>query len=126
MSHPLQSDFTAWLDRAMSQPMPPGLAAFQFNLAEAFQKFQIDVIGATHYDPDDSDWACDEAFTSQPRFFDLPHSAVGSRWQDVQQLVSQFVASYIRTASSSSPLRSVTAVTVGFVDGELERVWPEH
>jgi hypothetical protein len=106
--------------------MPSGLAAFNFNLAEAYKKFQADVIGAMHYDPDDRDWACKEAFASESRFFDLPHAEVGSRWQDVQQLVFRFVADYIRTAPSSSPLRSVTAVTVGFVDGELERVWPEH
>jgi hypothetical protein len=110
----------------MTQPMPPGLAAFNFNLAEAYKKFQVDVIGALHYDPEDRDWACEEEFASEPRFFDLPHAQVGSRWEDVQRLVSQFVADYIRAAPSSSPLRSVTAVTVGFVDGELERVWPEH
>jgi hypothetical protein len=126
VSHALQSTFVTWLDQAMKQPMPLGLVAFNFNLAEAYKKFQVDVIGATRYDPDDSDWVCDEAFASEPRFFDLPNSIVGSRWQDAQQLISQFVRDYIRAASSSSPLRSAMAVTVGFVDGELERVWPER
>ena len=106
--------------------MPPGLVAFNFNLAEAFQMFQVDVIGAARYDPVDSDWACDEAFVSQPRFFDLPHSAVGTRWQDAQQLIAKCVTDYIRTASESSPLRRAVAVTVGFVDGDLIRVWPEQ
>jgi hypothetical protein len=106
--------------------MSPDLAAFNFNLAESAHKFQVDLVGATRYDPDDPDWACDEAFASDPRFFDLPHSAVGSRWEDVQQLVSRFITDYIRTAPSASPLRSARAVTIGFVDGELERVWPEH
>ena len=110
----------------MSKPMPLGVVAFNFNLAEAFQRFQVDVIGATHYDPDDPDWAGEEAFASYPRFFDLPHAVVGSRWEEAQELVAQFVFDYIRAAPDSSPLRRATAVTIGFVDGELKRVWPEQ
>ena len=105
--------------------MPPGLRAFNFNLAEASQKFQVDLIGSTRYAESDPDWACEEAFVSQPRFFDLPREEVGDRWEGVHQLICIFVAEYIRS-NTTSPFRTAEAVTVGFVDGELQKVWPEH
>ena len=126
MNHELEASFAAWLGKTLSQPMPGGLRAFNFNLSEAFQKFEVDLIGSNHYDPDNPDWVCEEIFISQPRFFDLPHATVGNRWQDVQKLVARFVIDYIRAAPISSPLLSAEAVTVGFVDGELEKAWPNQ
>lgn len=121
----IQSEFTAWLDRAMAEQMPDNLVAFNFNLAEARDAFQVDVIGANSYDPADSNWACEEKFVPETRFFNLPHSVVGKEWQYVRRLICGFVADYIRTASESSPLRKASAVCVGFVDADLIRVWPE-
>ena len=126
MNATLQPGFVAWIERAMVKPMPAGLVAFNFNLAEAFQKFQAELIGASRYDPGDSDWACDAESVSDPRFFDLPHSVVGTEWQRVQQLVANFATNYIRNAPESSPLRTAIAVTIGFVDGELTQIWPEQ
>ena len=68
VSATLQPGFVAWIERAMVKPMPAGLVAFNFNLAEAFQKFQAELIGASCYDPGDSDWACDAESVSDPRF----------------------------------------------------------
>lgn len=119
----LKVNFDEWLNHVISQPPPPGLVAFNFNIAEAFGKFQVSLIGATSYDPENLDWACAEAFVSQPRNFNLPHSEVGAQWQDVQRLVEAWVLDHIRRAPRSSPLREATAVTVGFVDGELAKVW---
>ena len=52
--------------------MPPGIVAFNFNIAEAIDGFVIEICGAAAFDPDDPDWACDESWDCRPSQFEIP------------------------------------------------------
>jgi shikimate kinase len=116
-----QLQFDAWLDRALSQPIPPSIVAFSFNLAEPWC---IEVIGSDRYSEDDPDWACEESF--RPEVESLPLPALdGTSWELVLEDAKRVVSSYLdRPSAGSTVLRRADAVTVGFVDSDLHKVWP--
>jgi hypothetical protein len=120
-SDAFQSTFNGWLDSALAQSIPAGIVAFSFNLAEPWC---IEVIGSRRYSEEDSDWACEEAFRPKVPNLDLPKSEVGSDWESVLEASKKIVSAYLeRPSAGSTILKKATAVTVGFVDGDLHRVW---
>lgn len=117
-----QSKFDAWLDGALSQPIPSSVVAFSFNLAEPWC---IEVIGSDRYSDDDADWACEESFRPDGEPLSLPESEVGGDWELVLQAAKRLVSVYLdRPSAGGALLRRAEAVAVGFVDGDLDRVWP--
>src|SRR5580698_6263350 len=113
-SDTFQSTFNAWLDKALAEPIPPGVIAFSFNLAEPWC---IEVIGSESYEEEDSDWACEEAFRPELENLSLPESEVGSEWESVLEESKKIVARYLdRPSAGSDLLKKSTAVVVGFVD----------
>jgi hypothetical protein len=123
VSSAFQEKFNAWTDGALSKPVPQKVIAFCFNLAEPWC---IELVGADKYSDDDSDWACPpEAFHAKVRNFELPENEVGSTWEPILEAVKAMVSTYLtRPSPGSERLRKSVAVVVGFVDGDLERVWP--
>lgn len=118
-----QTAFNSWLDAALAQPIPSSVLAFSFNLAEPWC---VEVIGAERYAEEDSDWACDEAFRPKIPNFDLHESEVGDDWESVLEAAKKIVSSYIdRPSAGSAILKRAEAVCVGFVDGDLHRIWPQ-
>lgn len=121
-STPFQGAFNAWADRALAGPVPSEVAAFSFNLAEPWC---VEVIGAARYSDDDPDWACDEVFRPESENLDLPESEVGADWEAVLESAKELVSRYLdRPSAGSVRLKKAAAVAVGFVDGELHKVWP--
>lgn len=117
-----QSEFDSWLDGALSQPILSSVIAFSFNLAEPWC---IEIVGAGRYSDDDPDWACEDSFRADVEHLDLPESEVGSNWEAVLAEAKSMVSAYIdRQSAGSDILKSAVAVTVGFVDGDLHKVWP--
>jgi shikimate kinase len=117
-----QSAFNAWLDKVLAAPIAPEVIAFSFNLAEPWC---IEIIGAASYSEEDSDWACDEAFRPKIRNLDLPESEVGNDWETVLESSKRILGAYIdRPSAGSAILKKATVVAVGFVDGDLHKVWP--
>jgi len=118
-----QLQFDAWLDRALSQPIPPSIVAFSFNLAEPWC---IEVIGSDRYSEDDPDWACEESFRPEVESLPLPALALdGTSWELVLEDAKRVVSSYLdRPSAGSTVLRRADAVTVGSVDSDLHKVWP--
>ncbi|WP_411882050.1 hypothetical protein [Polaromonas sp. YR568] len=118
-----QSRFDAWLDSELAQPVPESVIAFNFNLAEPWC---IEIVGSDSYSDEDSDWACDESFRSANEPLELIDVDVGRTWAAVLEGAKILVSAYLSKPSTGSAiLRKAEAVTVGFVDGDLERVWPK-
>lgn len=118
---PFQSEFDAWLDRALSVPIPASVIAFSFNLAEPWS---IEVVGSDFYRDDDPDWASNESFRPEIEALALPSSEIGETWEEVQEKAKRWILTYLKLPSAGSAvLRGAEAVAVGFVDGDLERVW---
>jgi hypothetical protein len=120
-------DVSKWLTCIAPATLPADVVAFNFNLAECGD-WIVELIGASRYDMDDEDWSCPpEAWTSRPSPLFIPRSVGGATWEQAQTYVAREVVRYL--ASSSTPqaetLRSAQAVCIGFVDGNLEKLWPE-
>jgi hypothetical protein len=117
--------FSRWAEKALAGNIPKEVVAFSFNLYEAPRSFQMEVIGTSHYDAKNQDWACDEMFVRRDPLLNLPYSAVGSSWQRCLESAVGMVGRYLanRESRGSNRLRLAEAVTVGFVDGDLHRVW---
>lgn len=123
VSSAFQEKFNAWTDKALSKPVPEKVIAFSFNLAEPWC---VELVGADKYSDDDSDWACPpEAFRAKVRNFDLPENEVGSEWEPVLEAAKAMVSAYLaRPSPGSERLKEAVAIVVGFVDGDLNKVWP--
>ena len=106
----------------MSQPVGPSVVAFSFNLAEPWC---IEIVGSDRYSADDPDWACEESFRPDVEQLALPETEVGETWEVVLEAAKRLVTAYLdRPSAGSAILRRAEAVAVGFVDGELHKVWP--
>ncbi len=115
---------TAWLRRMSSAEAPPAsVVAFNVGLFETEDGFSAYLAGAERYDPDDGNWACDEAFTPRERHVALPLRRGDVEWRRVLDLVAGAVRGFLgSTDGAGSFLAKAQAVTVGFDDGDLVRV----
>lgn len=127
MFSPKTSNLVSWLTRVCPATLPSNVVAFNFNLAEG-RDWVVELVGASSYDPDDDQWACPpEEWSSRPDELMLPRSVAGGTWQQAQAFVANGVTIFLRESNmpQAEVLRSADAVCVGFVDGSLERVWPQ-
>lgn len=117
--------FAEWLSRVVAAERPPTtIIAFNLGLFETEEGYCAHLTGATHFDPDDDDWACDEAFSPSERYFPVDRASTGAEdWdgfrQEVVEALKAFLASDVGTRSF---LAEAEALTVGFDDGDLIRV----
>ena len=123
VSASFQEAFNAWLDKALSKRVPESIIAFSFNLAEPWR---VELVGSDKYSDGNPDWACPpEAFRAKVKKLGLPESEVGSNWESVLEAAKSLVTAYLNRASPGSDrLRRAVAIVVGFVDGDLHKVWP--
>jgi len=119
----LQAAFYSWVDKALTGPIPKGTVAFHFNLYEGKRSFHIQLIGSEQFSRDDPDWPCHETLTTGEDIFELPHSVVGTEWEDCLELAKAAVVEYLGAGGKASVLRASKGVGVGFVDGDVEVVW---
>lgn len=119
--------FRTWLRRACAETIPDGVQAFMFNLNEYAElsgvKFGIDVIGSGSFDPDDSDWACEELWVPATRCLEIPLSFSGSRWETCLSRSAGLVLDCLQSDRQCQTLKRGKAIGIGFVDGDLEVIW---
>ena len=117
-----QSVFNAWLDRALAEPIASGVIAFSFNLTKPTT---IEIIGSASYSDDDSDWASEEAFRPETEDLTLPAPDRSKDWAGVLECAKMAIYGYLeRPSPGSAILKKATGVAVGFIDGDLHKVWP--
>ncbi|MGL4549577.1 MAG: hypothetical protein ACRC33_00205 [Gemmataceae bacterium] len=114
---------SGWLGRVSAVGAPPAsVVAYNVGLLETKKGYAAYLIGADRYDEADGDWACRESFTPAERYLPLPGKGFAG-WQDVHAAVVAAVREFLASpAGRESFLGRAAAVTVGFDDGELERV----
>lgn len=113
----------AWLGRVCAaESPPPSVVAYNVGLFETKKGFTAYLIGADRYDGANSDWACRESFTPKARHQPLPLGK-GVGWEQAHAAVVGAVREFLGSPPGrESFLARAQAVTVGFDDGELERV----
>jgi hypothetical protein len=128
---PLQMDhslilypaFAKWVDDSLSSNIPKGIRAFNFNLYETADSYEVELIGADRFDVSDSDWACHDVFNTGDLLFEIPKGEAGTRWEDGYEYAVELVMTYLENGKKSGLLLSSEAVGIGFVDGDLELLW---
>ena len=55
----IKREFCDWLTHVLPQQTPEQVVAYNFNIAECGD-YIIEIVGASQYDPEDEDWACEE------------------------------------------------------------------
>ena len=117
----MYNEFETWLDAALEAEMPENIAAFNFNLYEDGDNlWSIELIGASRFDPEDPDWACDEVFTNRE---DPLSWSAETDWQEVQETMIQYVERYLANGKFADVLKETEAVGIGFVDGDITIVY---
>jgi hypothetical protein len=118
--------FEQWLVEVLPDEPVPGVVAYSFNLAECGD-WIVEVIGASTYHGDDPEWACPpEAWTCRPSQYIIPRD-IAPQWPLALEYVVRRVSTFVRESSvkCADVLRQSKSVCVGFIDGDLTRVWPE-
>jgi len=120
-----QEQFEAWLSASLAQDAPPEVVAYSFNLFEYSRGvYGIELIGASEFDPDNLDWACEEVWEPAPRMLDIPEDFCCGDWEtclrDTRSLLQRLLD---KPTTAVARLKSSQAIAVGFVDGDLEIIW---
>ena len=113
--------FEAWLNKYLIRGISPDVQAVNFNLYESSgsdEDFDVQLIGAPKYDRDNPDWACTAIFSTGE---DLCH-ITATDWEDCLQIVIACVRKYLSNGKYVESIANLQAITVGFVDGDLETV----
>ena len=106
-----------WLDDVMQITIPDDVVAFCFNLYEDTNKtWTLELIGASSFDTNDSDWACDEVFTTR----DNPLTWHDDKeWQEVLMETIKMLKDYLEKGKYGRALKERQGLAVGFVNGDL-------
>ena len=86
--------------------------------------FGMDLIGAESFDPEDSDWACDEVWAPTERILYIPVSDSGKGWEECLERMSSLIKTYLDSDQpAAQTLKSKAGIGIGFVDGDLNPIW---
>ncbi len=109
--------FAQWLDASLSGDLPSEIAAFGFNIYEdGDYRWALELIGSSWFDKDNSDWACDEVFTTRDTSFTWKSKkAPDAILADVRKALER----YLLEGQYHSILQSKQGIGLGFVDGDL-------
>ena len=101
--------------------MSENIIAIAFNLYEdGDNQWSIEMVGTNRFDPEDSDWACDEVFDTRD---DLQSWAQKANWEEILQETIDIIKKYIETGKHSETLKSYKGIGVGFVDGDITIIY---
>ena len=111
--------FFSWIDQILSNKLPKGIVAFNFNLYEGKDSYHIQLIGASSFSETNSDWPCDELFSTGEDVFVVETKLAGSHWQDALSYCKKMISDYLKFGQKRNVLLSSKAVGMGFADGDL-------
>ncbi|MDO5690311.1 MAG: hypothetical protein Q4G61_08690, partial [Tissierellia bacterium] len=95
------TDFRNWLDATIEiiPSIHDGIVAVHFNLYEDTEdKWSVECIGTSSFDPDDEDWACDEVFTSRESPYQWQESTT---WDQILEEKIHQLKDYLKTGRSA-------------------------
>jgi len=122
-----EKQFNEWLEEGLKNSIPDSVKAFYFYLFEypetAEFRFGIGLIGASTFDEDDDDWACDEVWEMPIREIDIPISYSGLDWEECLLKAKALINGCLNKMPDNGLLKSRLAIGVGFVSGDVEVIW---
>ncbi len=120
----MYSDFEAWLDAFLDGKLPIEGAAVNFNIyddEDGDWSIQFAVCGS--YSEEDDEWAYDEVFTSEEDIYTWNEEI---DYDEVMSTTYKMISEYLEKGKFSADLKKYQAVTCGFIDGDLAKVYPNE
>jgi hypothetical protein len=119
MDERVARNFHAWLDETFARDVPADVVAFNVNLNDS--PFVAEVVGSTYFDPENEDWACEEAWTpNRPTGFAFPDGTERLPWSERLTEIESLLRNWMETGSpAAAKVLHAQAFAVGFVDGDL-------
>ncbi len=118
-------DLRKWIDEALDQGIPEGVVALNFNLYDDEEgDWSSDVIGASSFDMNNDDWACDEVTDFGTREEPFSWHDGDKDWEEILQEFKDYIGRYLIEGKHAEKLKEYKAIGVGFVDGEIELFVP--
>ena len=116
----MNNSVSNWIDKVLDQEIPNTVVAFCFNLYEESNgSWAMELVGTERFDPEDEDWACDEAtdFGSRQNLYNWEMEC---EWDQALEYIINELSQYLSSGKYSDLLKSKDGVGVGFVDGDIE------
>lgn len=118
----IYTEFEKWLNTQLENDMPVETKAFCFNLYEESVEdsvYSVQLVACNAFDENDSDWACEEVWSSEEDIFCIELSDEQDKdWKSAQKFIKSWVQEYMKKCGTLS----AKPVAIGFVDGELELI----
>ena len=123
LSKTLAPEIQYWL-QANDHTAPAEIIAFNIGIFETENGYSLHLTGSKTYDPNNDDWACNEDYEADEKYLELPMSNhTAEDWVEFQKLVRTTVEKYLELKKEdTTSLFYQKIVTIGFDDGELERI----
>jgi len=122
MSESVEAAVCDWLAAILEVESPPSSAvAFNVGLYETPDGFAAYLIGADHFDGESGDWASNPTYRCD-QHLQLTRARHGAPSWELIEKSAATATRRVRLDQPGSFLGRATAVTVGFDEGDLQRV----
>ena len=114
-----------WLFHLCDTERPDkSIVAYNFGLFETENGYSIYLIGSKEFDKNDSDWATNNDFEPNSKYYPLPADEYKSlKWEKVLAKIKTKLKDFTKTEKfKNSFFANAKAITTGFDDGDLERI----
>lgn len=116
--------FSNWLNTVLEQDLPKGVIAYNFNLYEGSNgTYDIQLIGSDDFDEDDQDWICTDYFTTGENVCYIKRTGEIEQWEQGLSYIITLVEKYLVEGKNADVLKRVSAIGIGFVDGDIEIIY---
>ena len=120
----MYEDFAKWLDAVLDSNMPIEGVAVNFNIYdEGDNEWSIQLAVTGSYNEEDDEWAYDEVFTSEEDIYTWNEEI---DYDEVMSTTYKMIAEYLEKGKFSAEFKKYQAVTCGFIDGDLAKVYPNE
>jgi len=109
-----------WIDCLELAGVPDDVKAFCFNLYDGCdgRSWSMELIGASWFDPENSDWPCDEVTDFASRKCEF-HWEWEAEWNIVLEEALSALKAYLEKGKYANTLKDKDGVGAGFHDGDL-------
>ena len=119
----MNNEIKEWLKDINNTTLPNDVIALNFGLFETEDGYGLYMIGATEYNEDDEDWACEPVvYKSSYLILEAPELKT-MNWEGVLDTMVKILteALSVYLSDKQSPFYG-KIITTGFDDGELVRI----
>jgi len=114
-------EFSKWIDKHLSEDLPDNMVAINFNLYEgSTYTYNVEIVGCGEFDENDSDWTCNEVFSTREDLFYITRTKAIAQWEQALSFITSIVEKYLREGKHADKLKQYSAVGIGFVDGDID------